>query len=471
MTVNTNTGKNYLLITAIVLITIAVIASCAGTVSHQEVPNPGLADKHADNPRKLLVFMDGTANDHEARTNVRRLFEMVAAVEDPEVLSFYLEGVGTGSNPLTGSVLGRGMKKRVLKAYEFLAEHHRSNINGSDKSDRIFIFGFSRGALQARTLAGLLSYAGLPPGGLESDRIHDLALELWKYAKNQPEIDPDKNDFWAQQFALERNHRRPPFSLPGEGRENFQDFRYVDVSFLGVWDTVPAAFFTDWNEEGPCNREDGTVRYKTRAYPPILRIAHAMSLDERRSRYKAITFPARDIQGPSEVIEVWFPGAHADVGGGYSNSNMLAGVSLNWMLELLDEFELFGSHMDSSGNLVPFKPRVKADYAAMSHKSISGSLASLFSHDEIRHLPENPVIHESVCDRAGTKTPHNQPIVEEYIYESRWSGKGKPVAGNYSPTWPMTLNQSGECIPAKPSVTVEERQCPDYEQNAQSEHQ
>ena len=125
----------------------------------------------------------------------------------------------------------------------------------------------------------------------------------------------------------------------------------AEVTFLGIWDTVPGSFFKDYDTcKEKKDRNEGD-RYKTDTYPAIREIAHAVSIDEKRSKFKPVLActPIKTSK-PTHVDEVWFPGAHADVGGGYENpkkspdvkfpdvdSKDLPGISLNWMLALLNE--------------------------------------------------------------------------------------------------------------------------------------
>ena len=133
------------------------------------------------------------------------------------------------------------------------------------------------------------------------------------------------------------------------------------------------------------------IRYKILSYPTIREIAHAVSIDEKRSEFSPVFVcppidPARTI-----VHQTWFAGAHADVGGGYGDSNDLAGVSLNWILGLLEKYDLF------NGN----KPRVYADPAGLAHASICDFPANLGSDYEDRGIPQDAVLHASVGEQGA----------------------------------------------------------------------
>lgn len=123
------------------------------------------------------------------------------------------------------------------------------------------------------------------------------------------------------------------------------EMRAVTIAFLGVWDTVPGSSFINF---GVCKGEKGFFkrwvpfltpaegdRYKSDSYPPIHQIAHAVSLDEKRSKFAPLLLCPTINPQYTSLNEEWFPGAHSDIGGGYEDSNDLAGLSFNWMLGLL----------------------------------------------------------------------------------------------------------------------------------------
>ena len=123
---------------------------------------PGDRSKH----KSIFVFLDGTENGPESGTNVWRLYDLIRKNNDPQTAAAYFKGVGSAADPLDtrhrGEVegllelaLGKGMQERILKGYAFIASYY-------NPGDDIYIFGFSRGAHQARSLAGLLAYAGVP---------------------------------------------------------------------------------------------------------------------------------------------------------------------------------------------------------------------------------------------------------------------------------------------------------------------
>ena len=179
-----------------------------------------------------------------------------------------------------------------------------------------------------------------------------------------------------------------------------REMQAVEVTFLGVWDTVPGSSLKDYEY---CKEEKGFVktyfywlipgidkgeRYKTDSYPAIHWIAHAVSLDEKRSKFKPLLVcPPIANPKPTRVTEMWFPGAHADVGGGYDDddSNELPGISLNWMINFLGDSYQFTTPV----------PPFPESAVGLAHWSIGDSPGNKFS-DYIDRDRKKGKPHESV---------------------------------------------------------------------------
>ncbi|MDB6137649.1 MAG: hypothetical protein JWO94_721, partial [Verrucomicrobiaceae bacterium] len=215
---------------------------------------------------QIELFFDGTSNDWQARTNVRRRFEMVAWQEDPAFPCCYIEGVGEGNSlgSLSGKVFGFGMKSRVLQGYNFLARNWR-------KGDTVFIFGFSRGAFEARMLAGLLAHCGLPSALKEPypsrrlDRTLDQIYDYCAASLKDPEGAPTAKDW---DTALSNNRRQTQRTFASSGFA-FNDGNQVKIEFLGLWDTVPGLPFIKSLTEMATPQPGRPQEYKVRPYPNI----------------------------------------------------------------------------------------------------------------------------------------------------------------------------------------------------------
>lgn len=323
------TRPKYLLIVGVILS--AVISGCTPLTT--KWPDTATSLHATNQPKSIFVFLDGTANNPKSATNVWRLFKIISSQNDPLTTGIYIEGVGATNGLAIQKMLGLGMEDRILKGYAFLAENYTLG-------DKIYIFGFSRGAFEARALAGLLAYSGLPKlSGDDKSHLKKIGNRILELTKNKNDCAyVGKWSTWASGDApLLAQEIDESLGLKVQG---------VEVEFLGVWDTVPGSFWKDYDtcKEKP-NRSDGD-RYKTDTYPAIREIAHAVSIDEKRSKFKPVLVcPPIVNPNPTHVDEVWFPGAHSDVGGGYENpkeypklsSVDLPNISLNWMLGLLND--------------------------------------------------------------------------------------------------------------------------------------
>jgi uncharacterized protein (DUF2235 family) len=249
--------------------------------------------------RNLILLFDGTWNDRKDKTNVLRMRHSIASggEDDKAQPCRYLTGVGTSwHNWLTGGLFGRGLSESIREGYAWLAAKHR-------EGDRLFVFGFSRGAYSARSCVGLIRKCGL----LESPTAENV----------------------GKAYALYRNKDVAP-EHPEAVSFRSANSRETRVRFIGVWDTVGALGV-------PLKRipfSSDYYRWHDTALSKIVDYAyHAVATDERRAEYA----PALWTEVKPENIEVeqrWFIGAHSDVGGGYDDGPPdLANITLRWMQE------------------------------------------------------------------------------------------------------------------------------------------
>ena len=356
--------------------------------------------------KSIFVFLDGTGNDPKTPTNIWRLFNMISSQKDPLSTGIYIPGVGTTKYQFLGMLLGLGMEDNILEGYSFIIENYKPG-------DKIYIFGFSRGALEARSLAGLIAYSGVPKvSGDDLKHLHKIGNKVLELTK-------DKNDSDYEKAWGDWTPNSSPL-LTKEIKDRKLETQAAEVTFLGIWDTVPGSFFKEY---GTCKENENKKagdRYKTGTYPAIREIAHAVSIDEKRSKFKPILVckPVINSQ-PTQVNEVWFPGAHADVGGGYENSKELPGdnaqdlpnISLHWMLGLL------GKHYDVKSVVQPAAG--KAD--GLAHWSIGDFSANLGSDciDRERQFDAETIKNiKKDGSFEGRKTFQKVPIEKEGSVET-----------------------------------------------------
>ncbi len=257
--------------------------------------------------RRLVLCLDGTWNTDDAHTvtNIVEIRDRLhpTAADGVSQLSYYDWGVGTGLglDRITGGAFGSGMGEKIRSAYRFLSANF---IQDDESTTEIYIFGFSRGAYTARAVAGFL---GSP--GLLRPEHHNAEMEqrVWNYYKTSP-----KSRLPADRIALK------PFL-----------FADVRVQCLGVFDTVgargiPVHWFSKLNR----------LKYEfadTELGKTVDVALHALAIDEKRWAFQPAVW-SRPPHEPNRMVEqVWFPGVHSNVGGGYED-NRLSRIVLDWMM-------------------------------------------------------------------------------------------------------------------------------------------
>ncbi len=268
-------------------------------------------------PRNLVVCCDGTANEFASdRTNVVKLF--FTLVHDPQrQVAYYHPGLGTmePSGTLTtakrqltkglGLALGWGLEADIRDAYVFL-------MNQFEAGDRVFLFGFSRGAYTVRAMAALLHMYGLIRPGNEALVPYAIRMMMAiTFLREKGQAEKYKAEL-DRYFELARGFK------DHFGRKD------CNPHFAGVWDTVSSVGFIENPVRLPYTSNN----------PDIVIGRHAVAIDEQRAFFRSnLWHPAPNGGGPRDIKQVWFPGVHADVGGGYPEAESgLAKVALAWML-------------------------------------------------------------------------------------------------------------------------------------------
>lgn len=306
----------------------------------------------------LIVCCDGTWNTPDQRenglpaaTNVVKLYRAVAPVDDEGVAqkTYYHPGVGTDGGRLArllGGGLGRGLSGNVKSAYSWLAYTYRPG-------DNIFLFGFSRGAYTVRSAAGMIANCGLLDLSAADQEAQagwdavDAVFDLYR-SKTKAVATPDRRFFHA-----------------AEGEDPGQQ---TPIHFLGVWDTVGALGipprFASWWTWGHNHFHD------TRLGTTVKNARHAVAIDERREDFLPTLWSNAATHGGAK--QVWFPGVHGDVGGGYSTAELSDGP-LAWML------------VEAHGKGLALRPGVLGSVAVKAAGIMHDSRTGVF-----RHLPTRP---------------------------------------------------------------------------------
>jgi uncharacterized protein (DUF2235 family) len=254
--------------------------------------------------KNIVVCCDGTGNEYGDRnSNVLKLYSILPK-SDGRQITFYDPGVGTFNLPpaiskparlasrTLGLAFGRGITANIADAYRYLMRTY-------EPGDKVFFFGFSRGAYTARAAAAMLYKCGL--------------------------LDPRNDNLLPYALNVFKHERRP--RIYGGFRRTFS--RPCPVHFLGLWDTVKSVGWI----------YDPLTLPFTRRNPGVRVVRHAVSIDERRCFYRQNLWGLPD--AGQDVKQVWFAGTHSDVGGSFPESECgLSQIALQWMIGEAERFEL-----------------------------------------------------------------------------------------------------------------------------------
>jgi uncharacterized protein (DUF2235 family) len=361
---------------------------------------------------RLVLFLDGTWNDDSGSrpsTHIVALRNLVQPVvprtkangqEDtsaPPLINqrvYYDTGVGTGwSDRLIGGLTGEGLEANVRQAYKFISQFYR-DASAEISHTEIAVFGFSRGAFTARSLVGYIAASGLLRR--EHCTVENEA-KAWAYYRQKPK---DRS--------------------PGE-RATFDPLVHADVrvSCLGVFDTVGAlgipSVFMHYINKAQHGFHDTEVS-------SIMDVGlHALAIDENRAPFVAALWQLPKHRNFKRVEQVWFPGAHADVGGSYED-NALSLNSLRWMLDRTTALEKVMWSPDADDIRAPADQPAQHDPRTWFYK-----LATPW--------PLLRVINQTIPDGAAEKyvinefKPYESPI-GEMIHWSALDRLGRDVAVN-----------------------------------------
>ena len=359
--------------------------------------------------KNIILCADGTGN-LGGETPDSNVFKMYNAVDihnqDLKQVTFYDNGVGTADNKywrgLSGA-FGFGFKRNVCDLYRFLATHYKPG-------DQVFLFGFSRGAAEVRAFTGFLAAAGLIDGhGCTEDELRERTKQAFKIYES------------------------------GNGNGSFGEHGAIPIKFVGVWDTVSALGFPqDWKITGIGMWVLNVLfmmldhifdfflphRFYNFELTPNIEFAYqALAIDDERNSFTPKVWDERIVEKRTrdenrqehgtEVEQVWFAGAHSNVGGGYGRAG-LANVALDWMMirakkhgmvlkddvheEVVHNSNVHGRLYDSRDGFAVYYRYVPRDIQELCKNKLRGNIA----------------IHDSVLDRMKQRTanyaPGNLPV-------------------------------------------------------------
>jgi uncharacterized protein (DUF2235 family) len=313
--------------------------------------------------KRIVFCADGTWDTTQNDTNVYKLFKAATITSDQ--VAFYDDGVGSDGTPLeklAGGAMGEGIFQKIRDGYTKIAHVY-------NQGDDIFIFGFSRGAFTARSLAGMIAICGLPTGDFDDDLVN-AAFQAYR--------NPSQRVAFTSQYPALFDAK---------------------LKMVGVWDTVgslgiPAII-------GGVD----PIKYgflDTNLHPDVLNAYQALAIDERREEFPPTlwTPPAPPVPGHA-LEQVWFCGVHCDIGGGYPETG-LSDITFSWMI---GKAQSLGLELD---------PAVAAQYALLDPKfaldQLHDSWSVLWLFPKSRTIADDSTLSNSVairCEYGGDYHPGN----------------------------------------------------------------
>lgn len=309
--------------------------------------------------KRIAIFCDGTWNRHDAvnPTNVVRMAQAVKHTADDgrKQQVFYVLGVGAGrgSNAVArwldrfaGGAMGWGLIENIEDAY-------RALVFCYEPGDEIFIFGFSRGAYTARSLAGLLRSCGIPP----RENVGRIGEAIRRYRSRSKDTKPDDpaSFAWRRDFA--------PYTATSQLEWNWRQKTNpglcvnLTIKYLGVWDTVGALGVPGYWAAAPLFNKRHQF-HDADLSRTVLSARHAVAIDEQRRTFAPALWSDKLDRMNRTALEVdeetsldpatradwpyrqeWFPGDHGSVGGGGDRLGLSA-FAFDWVAEGAQKVEL-----------------------------------------------------------------------------------------------------------------------------------
>jgi uncharacterized protein (DUF2235 family) len=355
--------------------------------------------------KNILIFADGTGNEggllpDESRTNVYKLYRATrtgpdSTIDPKKQLAFYIRGIGTPAprhdsawdrlKETVSQMFGCGLTQKIMDCYVAI-------LGVWEEGDRIYLFGFSRGAYTVRCLAHVLEICGIPTKEPGLDALSRDPKSLRKVAKaavdclyfsGMPII--SEKTLAAKASAFHNDYA--PRQGPDTGASAF---------FIGIWDSVAAMgwhkIFPDWTYDRHFSRD---VRYAR----------HLQSIDECRSDFKrvpwggsgTVLWPDRENE-PEQFDQIWFAGNHADIGGSYpENESRLSDITLDWMVEFITKKIPEPWRVETDPTLLKLYP--SSDGMMHDECMVGMGGTRLRWQQAIRDVPDTAQLHKSVYER------------------------------------------------------------------------
>ena len=316
--------------------------------------------------KRLIVCCDGTWLDSTSGlmsgelpipSNVTRIARAIKPVSRdgvPQVV-YYQAGIGSQGklfHRILGGATAEGLVENIRAGYTFLADNYH-------EGDQIFLFGFSRGAFTVRSIAGFIDGVGL----LTKDGLPYTAevFKDWENAYND-RYTPKHPDlpFRNKPSASDPEYKRVLYQ---KGLSNLN----VPIQAVGVWDTVGSLgiprlpIFERMGLHSRSTKE--FLFYDTKLNDHIVNAFQALALDEHRSAFQPAVWE-KPKGNQTNLRQVWFPGAHSNVGGGSYHDAGVSNITLAWMIAqvetmidfdtdyVMEQHELNSDYYEESGQKI-----------------------------------------------------------------------------------------------------------------------
>ncbi|WP_138432062.1 DUF2235 domain-containing protein [Fodinibius saliphilus] len=332
-------------------------------------------------PKNIVILSDGTGQEGGVghNTNVYKIFNIIEDRTEDQIV-YYDPGLGTHDSGLLGMLSGFGISKNIKDCYRFLFENFEAG-------DKIFLIGFSRGAATVRSLSSLVHYFGILPKS-RPDLITE-AYEIYKVSNEE------RRKAQARRF-IDKHHTM-----------------WARITFMGCFDTVSALGFPIQSVSVLLDQIPFFQHrfHNLRLSESVENAYHALAVDDKRKTFHPALWRSR-VKDYQSLEQVWFPGMHTDVGGGYQE-HALSDISLNWMCRKAVKHGLKMYDKER----IQYEP----DAVGIMHDSRSNGINKLY-RKEVRYWPESrrevPVIHESVLKRAENRNYRPWILESDYEVES-----------------------------------------------------
>lgn len=339
----------------------------------------------------IVVCADGTWNrpeedlEKDHATNVLKIARAISPnAKGLTQHVFYDWGLGSYHSAISAGVTGRGIHKNILDAYRYIVQNYA-------RGDKIYLFGFSRGAYTVRALCGLINNCGII-------KRPDAKLieKAWKiYKSSSSKYHPEGKT--SQQFRKDHCHASR------------------GVHFVGVWDTV-GALGIPFSLMGLLDSKDEFYDTKMGANVSIAR--HALAIDEQREDFEPTVWAARK---GVDLKQVWFAGVHSDIGGSYGPDKKKGGcvsdIALSWMMD---------EALSAGLKLEPHIKAALSDLNAANKASLHNSRKHVFRfkkplHRKLHVAGDDIGIHPSVKARYLSDDKYRPPRLKALVKKLGWA--------------------------------------------------